>query len=371
MLKNESDQSQQKSDNPDQKSTPKKFPVVVKKVIAVMYPSSQSSKLSNKKRKSLLASMNRNITNLYFTCTYIVTNACMMIWSTFYHSYVGFILLIWANLIWARSKQREFMMKSSPYLVFYATCLLITNYIYNMNFTDQELPDQLKRLKMQPVGLVQTEELPGIPLLLKSLLMVTFWFTLRQMLQERDIMKHRKTLMFEENFQKMMKERKEKRSSGSFSYVISTCKEICVFGLMWIIIVVLFAMAVTGNLMNLFKITDMFFVLFFTLMFQFFFKTWMKLMNIFWSILIVYAMSALILVYAFQFEYFRNFPYNSEIGINKYGAAELFQKLLLFTLLIILTGLQMNHFQAIFQKRTDMSLDENAAEMEDGERVSG
>lgn len=57
-----------------------------------------------------------------------------------YHSWLTFVLLIWANLIWIMPNQRKNMLNSSPFLVIYAELLLLAQYLYGMKLTDDELP---------------------------------------------------------------------------------------------------------------------------------------------------------------------------------------------------------------------------------------
>lgn len=57
-----------------------------------------------------------------------------------FHSWLTFVLLIWANLIWIMPNQRKNMLNSSPFLVIYAELLLLAQYLYGMKLTDDELP---------------------------------------------------------------------------------------------------------------------------------------------------------------------------------------------------------------------------------------
>lgn len=54
------------------------------------------------------------------------------------------------------------------------------------------------------------------------------------------------------------------------------------------------------------------------------------------------------MIYAYQFDDFPNFPWQLEIGLRKHQTGTLFLKLLSFTSLIILTGIQLNHFHQKF-----------------------
>lgn len=60
-----------------------------------------------------------------------------------YHSWLTFVLLLWANLLWMIPNQRKAMMRSSPFIVVYAEILLICQYIYGMNLTNDELPSKV------------------------------------------------------------------------------------------------------------------------------------------------------------------------------------------------------------------------------------
>lgn len=57
-----------------------------------------------------------------------------------YHSWLTFVLLLWANLIWILPNHRKNMLNSSPFLVIYAEVLLIAQFLYGMNLTEAELP---------------------------------------------------------------------------------------------------------------------------------------------------------------------------------------------------------------------------------------
>lgn len=264
-----------------------------------------------------------------------------MIWSIIYHSWLGFVLLIWANVVWIKANKRGYMMISSPFLVIYAVCLLIINYVYGMKFSNDELPPVLNGVNMQQIGLIKYEKYAVIHLLLKSLLTIPFWLTMRTMFQEKLIMKHKR---YEEIMQKILEE-----IDGRKIKTIFLIKRFCLFGLMWIIVLTFFVIAVNGEDMSLLRIINMSFFLFFVLLFQLCFNTWLRLMRIFWYTLIIYSMTALMIIYVHQFDDFPEFPWlHSEIGLRKYCTRILGIKLLSFTAVIILTGIQINHFHATF-----------------------
>jgi hypothetical protein len=59
------------------------------------------------------------------------------------------------------------MMRCSPFLVVYAMFLLLAQYIYGMDLTDVELPDQVKDVNLRQIGFIKTRNLPCEPLFIK------------------------------------------------------------------------------------------------------------------------------------------------------------------------------------------------------------
>lgn len=64
-------------------------------------------------------------------------------WSIVYHSWLTFVLLLWANVLWMIPNQRKAMMRSSPFIVLYAEVLLVAQYIYGMDLENSELPTKV------------------------------------------------------------------------------------------------------------------------------------------------------------------------------------------------------------------------------------
>lgn len=116
--------------------------------------------------------------------SYIATNIIMMTWSITYLSWLTFVLLLWANLLWLVPNQRRSMLRSSPFLVFYAWFLLLSAYIYSMDLTEEELPSTIQNINLAQIGFQKVKVLPCNPLLVKCLYTVMFWITLRQYIQE-------------------------------------------------------------------------------------------------------------------------------------------------------------------------------------------
>lgn len=91
--------------------------------------------------KELLASAGHTVAGI---TQYSSLNSffCYQAWSITYHSWLTFVLLLWACLIWITPFARWFCMVSSPGLVIYAELLLLIQYVYGLQLTDDELPLQ-------------------------------------------------------------------------------------------------------------------------------------------------------------------------------------------------------------------------------------
>jgi hypothetical protein len=124
---------------------------------------------------------------------------------------------------------------------------------------------------------------------------------------------------------------------------IDIIEKIIVFSFMWIIMFALFWMALVGET-TFFQVVNMLFVMVFFLLFHLSFKLWLKTMYSFWLCMIIYSVGALTLIYGYQFDVFKQSPLKSALGLEKLSAETLLPKLLLITVLIFLTGLQMNKF---------------------------
>jgi len=76
-------------------------------------------------------------------------------WSIVFHSWLSFVLLISACLIWIVPQKRELCLRCSPVVVIYAVCLISLQYIYGFSLNDQELPTTVNGYRLKEVGLVK------------------------------------------------------------------------------------------------------------------------------------------------------------------------------------------------------------------------
>lgn len=216
-------------------------------------------------------------------------NLYFQIWSIVYHSWFGFVLLIWANVVWIASNQRELLLKTSPFLVAYGVSLILINFIYGLDLTDDELPDkviiyyqnplfqlilslnlqlQSTNINLIQIGLIKYTNYPVYPLLVKSLFTISFWVSLRHMISERNDKEQLISRINSQISRINLLKQNEEHYSETVRKVAKVLNRICVFCWVWIIISILFTMAITGEKMTFLRILDMTFFFVYLLIFQ-------------------------------------------------------------------------------------------------------
>ena len=74
-------------------------------------------------------------------------------WSITFHSWLTFALLLGACLLWMVPKSRKACLMVSPFIVFYAECLLIMQFIFGMQLV--ELPERVGDFTYAEIGLMK------------------------------------------------------------------------------------------------------------------------------------------------------------------------------------------------------------------------
>ncbi|XP_071053073.1 piezo-type mechanosensitive ion channel component isoform X2 [Onthophagus taurus] len=303
--------------------------------------------------------------------SYIVTNIIMMTWSITYHSWLTFVLLIWANILWIMPKQRRAMLRSSPFLVFYAIFLLISGYIFSMDLTDAELPSKLAHINLAQIGFVKYVELPCLHLWVKCCFTVMFWFTLKQYTIELKEERQKRSLAdmaapLQVSVQAaagVQSSPSEQKKSKVISLIGSYLRHASVRLWIWVVAITLFVVAITGERMTVFRILYMALFLIFILTFQISFNLWRQMMFIFLLIVIIYSMLILILVYTYQFDNFETYwteylhvpkEQQLDIGLETYKTTQLFVRLATPTCFVIVTVIQLHYFHPEFKRLTDI-----------------
>ncbi|KAH8413427.1 hypothetical protein KR009_010997 [Drosophila setifemur] len=302
--------------------------------------------------------------------SYIFTNILMMAWSIVYHSWLTFVLLLWANVLWMIPNQRKAMMRSSPFIVLYAEVLLVAQYIYGMDLKNSELPTKVSTagINLQQIGFerpIENQMRPCVPLIVKTAFVLMFWVTSRQFFKEKRDRRRDSTLA------DIIAPLQITVGSAGSSYLINdgkktskflkkagdVIKNLLVRLWIWLLVLVIFLCAITGENMTGFRICYMALFLFFLLVFQSSSKAWVKIMYGFWLFLIFYAMSILILIYTYQFDKFDTYwndylnvskTLQNDIGLKRYQTKDLFLHLVSPTIIVILTVIQVHYFHKRF-----------------------
>ena len=80
-------------------------------------------------------------------------------WSIMYLSWLTFILLLGACLLWMLPNSRRGSLVASPLLVLYVVCLLLAQYVYNMDL-EKELPVNAGIITLAEIGLMRFDTAP-------------------------------------------------------------------------------------------------------------------------------------------------------------------------------------------------------------------
>ncbi|XP_034474344.1 piezo-type mechanosensitive ion channel component [Drosophila innubila] len=302
--------------------------------------------------------------------SYIFTNILMMAWSIVYHSWLTFVLLLWANVLWMIPNQRKAMMRSSPFIVLYAELLLVAQYIYGMDLNNDELPTKVSTagINLQQIGFerpIENHMRPCVPLIVKTAFVLMFWVTSRQFFKEKrdrrrdstlaDIIAPLQITVGSAGSSYLIND--GKKSSKFLKKAGDVIKNLLVRLWIWLLVLVIFLCAITGEDMTGFRICYMALFLFFLLVFQSSSKAWVKIMYGFWLFLIFYAMSILILIYTYQFDkfdiYWKDYlnvsqTLQADIGLKIYETKDLFLHLVSPTIIVILTVIQVHYFHKRF-----------------------
>ncbi|XP_058452791.1 piezo-type mechanosensitive ion channel component isoform X2 [Malaya genurostris] len=319
-----------------------------------------------------------NVASFIYKNSYIFTNVIMMTWSIMYHSWLTFVLLIWANLIWIMPNQRRNMLNSSPFLVIYAELLLLAQYLYGMKLTDDELPStvNITGINLAQIGLIKYRDYPCLPLMIKSLFTTMFWISMRQMIQERQMERRTSaiadlaaplqvTVGAATTAASRAERSPDKKSSAFITRTGALINSFLIKFWIWVVAITLFLSGMTGNRMTGFRIIYMALFLIFVLTFQFSFKIWRKMMYTFWLTVIVYSMSILVLVYTYQFDKFPLYwteylkisdTLQKDIGLQLYETKQLFLHLVNPTMIVIITVIQLHYCHRKFLEISEIPI---------------
>ncbi|KRY90604.1 Piezo-type mechanosensitive ion channel component 2 [Trichinella pseudospiralis] len=224
----------------------------------------------------------------FFTVSLVV----MMAWAVIYHSWLSFVWLVMACGIWIYHDSRKAYMLLSPLIISYSQVLLVLQFIYGLNLTNDELPEEVAAVSLKQIGLSKDSDHPAEPLTVKLLLTFFCYITIR--------------LLMKENKMKNFGVDTNSLHSGDNDNVTSkTNMKIHITRLLpkyWIYVVcfVLLMISIRRPVFVyniLYMAFFLVFISFVTMSFQF----WKKMLFSYWVLLTAYSVFVLMIVYTFQF----------------------------------------------------------------------
>ncbi|XP_006888832.1 PREDICTED: piezo-type mechanosensitive ion channel component 1 [Elephantulus edwardii] len=289
--------------------------------------------------------------------SYVCALIAMMVWSITYHSWLTFVLLLWACLIWTVRSRHQLAMLCAPFLLLYGLALCGLRYVWAMDLRP-ELPTMLGPVSLHQLGLQHTRY-PCLDLGAMLLYTLTFWLLLRQFVNEKLLRKGQPaaeltgvTVADAEptQTQTLLRSLGELVSGVYAKYWIYVCAGM--------FIVVSFA----GRLV-VYKIVYMFLFLLCLTLFQVYYSLWRKLLKVFWWLVVAYTMLVLTAVYTFQFQdfpaYWRNLTgftdeQLGDLGLEQFSVSELFSSILIPGFFLLACILQLHYFHRPFMELTDL-----------------
>uniref|UniRef100_A0A3B5M3T1 Piezo type mechanosensitive ion channel component 1 (Er blood group) n=1 Tax=Xiphophorus couchianus TaxID=32473 RepID=A0A3B5M3T1_9TELE len=114
--------------------------------------------------------------------SYVCALIAMMVWSITYHSWLTFVLLLWACLIWMLRSRRHAATLCSPFILLYGLALCCLQYVWAMEL-ESILPTKVGTMSLRQLGLDRAQY-PCLRLGAMLLFTLTFWLLVRQSVKE-------------------------------------------------------------------------------------------------------------------------------------------------------------------------------------------
>ncbi|CAH8871973.1 unnamed protein product [Trichobilharzia szidati] len=346
--------------------------------------------------------------------SYILTLIAMMAWAVIYRSWLSFILLLSACILWIVPKSRTACLYSSPLIVLYAIVLILIQYVYGLNLTPEELPQEVTPdgLQLSELGMQRSDHSVGA-LAVQMGFLVCFWLTLRLFVMERAVKRlptaNRRvplkssalqiapaTHTTSSSFPSVLRFRRrpDKTNNNSLStpflnqsdngettnnYNAGIYGPAVSFGTVdnnvyrkftefmhsicvkyWIVVCCMSMLLVSVQQpVVVFRIVYMVMLIYFMFIFQISYSAWRRQMLCFWWVIVVYSMAMLLCIYTFQFNDSPSFwqhklGLSSEIlkafGLETFESAALFERLLTPVVFLVVIILQVHYFHVPFLK---------------------
>ncbi|XP_035252701.1 piezo-type mechanosensitive ion channel component 1-like isoform X1 [Anguilla anguilla] len=288
--------------------------------------------------------------------SYVCALIAMMVWSITYHSWLTFVLLLWACLIWMVRARRHFATLCSPFILLYGLSLCSLQYIWAMDL-EPELPQHWGTMSLRQLGLDRAPY-PCLRLGAMLLFTLTFWLLLRQSVKNNFRKKKSVVIPLLEVTTGESSRQKEPVLRVLGVMVMSCYAKYWIYVCGGMFIMVSFA----GKLVA-YKIIYMLLFLLCLCLYQVYYTLWRRLLKAFWWLVVAYTMLVLIAIYTFQFEdfpgYWKNFTGFTEqqladIGLETFKLSELFSSILIPGFFLLACILQLHYFHHRFMKITDL-----------------
>ncbi|XP_051936934.1 piezo-type mechanosensitive ion channel component 1 isoform X2 [Hippocampus zosterae] len=285
--------------------------------------------------------------------SYVCALIAMMVWSITYHSWLTFVLLLWACLIWILRARRHAAMLCSPFIMVYGLALCCLQYVWAM---DLELPTTMGTMSLRQLGLDKAQY-PCLRLGAMLLFTSTFWLLVRQSVKENFSKRRTRATPLEEVTSTEIHSTKESLLKVLGGMVLSFYAKYWIYVCGGMFLMVSFVGKLVG-----YKIIYMLLFLLCLCIYQVYYSIWRRLLKLFWWLVVAYTMLVLISIYTYQFEdfpdYWRNFTGLTEqqlaaIGLETFALSELFRSILIPGFFLLACILQLHYFHKPFMIITD------------------
>ncbi|KAM7384994.1 hypothetical protein PAMP_001097 [Pampus punctatissimus] len=288
--------------------------------------------------------------------SYVCALIAMMVWSITYHSWLTFVLLLWACLIWILRARRHAATLCSPFILLYGLALCCLQYVWALEL-QPELPTTVGTMSLRQLGLDRAQY-PCLRLGAMLLFTLTFWLLVRQSVKENFSRKRKMTIQLQE-----VTTGEEGAGNESVLKVLGGMVMSC-YAKYWIYVCggMFIMVSFAGKLVG-YKIIYMLLFLLCLCLYQVCYPLWRRLLKLFWWLVVAYTMLVLISIYTYQFEdfpgYWRNFTGFTEqqlaaIGLETFALSELFSSILIPGFFLLACILQLHYFHNPFMRITDL-----------------
>ncbi|XP_040109603.1 piezo-type mechanosensitive ion channel component 1 isoform X1 [Oryx dammah] len=288
--------------------------------------------------------------------SYVCALIAMMVWSITYHSWLTFVLLLWACLIWTVRSRHQLAMLCSPFILLYGLALCCLRYVWAMDLRP-ELPTTLGPVSLRQLGLEHTRY-PCLDLGAMLLCTLTFWLLLRQFVKEKLLRRARAPVALTEVTVAATEPTRTQMLLRSLGELVRG-----IYAKYWIYVCAgMFIVVSFAGRLVVYKIVYMLLFLLCLILFQVYYSLWRKLLKAFWWLVVAYTMLVLVAVYTFQFQdfpaYWRNLTgltdeQLGDLGLEQFSVSELFSSILVPGFFLLACILQLHYFHRPFMQLTD------------------